>query len=210
MSSENYRSASKSHDPGWNDPPKVTSTSGVAGTVLPKPLLNKRVPFPLQKPPTNPSSPTELAASPGKVPPSSTPTPLPLIPKSIPTGSDGTPVVNIPEAPTELPTQDELLVQIRTVFDEFAQQLEETRRADVQKRVNLIYEQWTERMLPAGLEKHIYDFSTALKEKDDIRANVVHRSIVCDYGSKCALWGPALRQLIFALQKCNEQEVQES
>uniref|UniRef100_A0A182NVH1 SRA1/Sec31 domain-containing protein n=1 Tax=Anopheles dirus TaxID=7168 RepID=A0A182NVH1_9DIPT len=194
MSGENYRSAT--HDPGWNDPPKVATPPGATGNVQPKTLLNKRVPFPLQRPGINSSPATPSTTSSSQAPP------LPQIPKSVPTGPAVAPGANsAANQDAELPNQDEMLRQIQAVFDEFVQYLDDPeKQADVEKRVNLIYQQFAENKLPDRLQKHLYELSSALKDKDDVRANVAHRSIACEYGSMSGMFAPVLRQFIFALQ----------
>uniref|UniRef100_A0A182W4F6 SRA1/Sec31 domain-containing protein n=1 Tax=Anopheles minimus TaxID=112268 RepID=A0A182W4F6_9DIPT len=142
MSSENYRSPTKSHEPGWNDPP-------------PK-MMSK----------------TPVTAS---------------------GGSEST------------PSREEMFRQIQTVFDEYVQRVEEARRATVQKRFNLMYQQWTDKKLPEVLEKLIYMLVTALQDQDAKRANAVHRTIVCDHGSVCVMWAPVLRHPIMELQQRDEE-----
>ncbi|EAA06646.2 AGAP000482-PA [Anopheles gambiae str. PEST] len=155
MSGENYRSATKSHDPGWNDPPPIpTSHKPRAGGAK----ADKKQ--------------EENAA---------------------------------PATEDSLPEREEMIGQIRTVFDGYVQQLEESRRANVQKRIDLLYDQWAKGTLPEQLEALIYRLSAALLDEDDVRANVLHRTIVCDHAGKCAQWAPVLRQLIFVLQLRNEQ-----
>uniref|UniRef100_A0A182LYX4 SRA1/Sec31 domain-containing protein n=1 Tax=Anopheles culicifacies TaxID=139723 RepID=A0A182LYX4_9DIPT len=142
MSGENYRSPTKSHEPGWNDPPpKLTSKSSVTASG----------------------------------------------------GSENT------------PSREEMFRQIQTVFDEYVQRSEEGRRATVQKRFNLMYQQWTDKKLPEVLEKLIYMLVTALQEQDVNRANAVHRTIVCDHGSVCVMWAPVLRHPIMELQQRGEE-----
>ncbi|XP_049287378.1 steroid receptor RNA activator 1-like [Anopheles funestus] len=142
MSSENYRSPTKSHEPGWNDPPpKIVS-----------------------KPPVSASD-----------------------------GSDN------------IPSREEMFGKIQTVFDEYVQRVEESRRSTVQKRFNLMYQQWTDKKLPEVLEKLIYMLVTALLDQDVNRANAVHRTIVCDHGSVCVMWAPVLRHPIMELQQQSEE-----
>uniref|UniRef100_A0A182PT44 SRA1/Sec31 domain-containing protein n=1 Tax=Anopheles epiroticus TaxID=199890 RepID=A0A182PT44_9DIPT len=154
MSGENYRSATKSHDPGWNDPPPIpiAHKARAAGTKAEQKQKE----------------------------------------------DDGA-------GNAKAPDRDVMITQVRTVFDEYVQRLEESRRANVQKRINLLYDQWTNRTLPEELEILVYNLSTALLDEDDVRANVLHRTIVCDHASKCAQWAPMLRQLIFTLQLRNER-----
>ncbi|XP_053667561.1 steroid receptor RNA activator 1-like [Anopheles marshallii] len=142
MSGENYRSPTKSHEPGWNDPP-------------PK-LASKR-------------------------------------PVTTSDGSDNT------------PSREGMFDQIQTVFNEYVQRVDDTRRATVQKRFNLMYQQWTDKKLPEVLEKLIYMLATALLDQDVNRANAVHRTIVCDHGSVCTMWAPVLRHPIMELQQRSDQ-----
>uniref|UniRef100_A0A182KAX2 SRA1/Sec31 domain-containing protein n=1 Tax=Anopheles christyi TaxID=43041 RepID=A0A182KAX2_9DIPT len=112
---------------------------------------------------------------------------------------------NIDAPSGSLPDREEMFLQLRTAFDEYVQRLEESRRENVQKRINLLYDQWTNRTLPEELETLIFRLSTALLDEDDVRANVLHRTIVCDHGNKCSQWAPVLRQFIFVLQLRNEE-----
>ncbi|XP_035898009.1 steroid receptor RNA activator 1-like [Anopheles stephensi] len=141
MSGENYRSATKSHEPGWNDPP-------------PK-LVGKK--------------------------------PAPTT-----------------DATDSLPDREEMFRQTQTVFDDYVQSVEEARRPTVQKRFQLMYQQWTDKKLPEVLEQLIYKLAIALSKQDVKRANAVHRTIVCDYGSICVMWAPVLRHPIVELQQRTE------
>ncbi|ETN62515.1 hypothetical protein AND_005795 [Anopheles darlingi] len=199
-SSENYRSASKTHDPGWNDPPKVAA-GAIEGIYTapsqPKLLLNKRVAFPLQS--------GSKAVAPGPATAGGPPM------MAGPPPSVGPPVTNRRNRPTSESSADQheptsasadreaQFCQIHSVLNECVERLDVNRQPEVQKRLKLLYEAWSGKKLEAGLEQYLYQFATALKEQDATRAGSVHRSIICDFGSKCTLWAPALRQLIFAL-----------
>ncbi|XP_050073083.1 uncharacterized protein LOC126561177 [Anopheles maculipalpis] len=148
MSGENYRSATKSHEPGWNDPP-------------PK-----------------------------------------LVSKKPATASEET---------DNTPGREEMFHQTKSIFDAYVQTVEEVRRANVQKRFNLMYQQWADKKLPEGLEKLIYKLAIALSNQDVKRANAVHRTIVCDYGSVCVMWAPVLRHPIVELQqRCDDTASEEN
>ncbi|KFB38784.1 hypothetical protein ZHAS_00006294 [Anopheles sinensis] len=197
MSGENYRSATKSHEPGWNDPPKVPAGIGT-GSQQPKLALNKRVAFPLQSRP-----PAVQPTGPPGAPPIIQP---PLGPPSTaPPGGEAK--ERKPEGTAEpVADRDGMFAQVRAALDGSIQRLEESRRDETQKRINLIYEAWTAGRLAEGLEKHLHSLASALEEMDAARAGAIHRSIICDYGGKCALWAPALRQLIFALPQPTDEQ----
>uniref|UniRef100_A0A182J0E9 SRA1/Sec31 domain-containing protein n=1 Tax=Anopheles atroparvus TaxID=41427 RepID=A0A182J0E9_ANOAO len=213
MSGENYRSASKSHEPGWNDPPKVayvgpSAVAGSGGGSHPKATLNKRVAFPLQN--RAPLATTQVGQPGNGQPPSNQPplAPPSMVPPSAakPTGG---PQERVHEVGTEAPAdREEMFREVRAALDGSIQRMEEGRREEIQKRINLIYESWTAGKLPGALEKHLHNLANALTETDAARASGIHRSIICDYGSKCALWAPALRQLIFTLPQHTEDRTE--
>uniref|UniRef100_A0A182TBF6 SRA1/Sec31 domain-containing protein n=1 Tax=Anopheles maculatus TaxID=74869 RepID=A0A182TBF6_9DIPT len=109
------------------------------------------------------------------------------------------------EANDDTPDREEMFRQTQTVFDDYVQTVEESRRATVQKRFNLMYQQWTDKKLPEGLEKLIFKLAIALSKQDIKRAHAVHRTIVCDYGSVCVMWAPVLRHPIVELQQRSEE-----
>ncbi|XP_058127525.1 steroid receptor RNA activator 1-like [Anopheles ziemanni] len=204
MSGENYRSATKSHEPGWNDPPKVPAGASGSGSQQPKLALNKRVAFPLQSRPP--------AVQPTNGPPGAPPIiqpPLGPPATAAPPGGVAKERKQADTAETMVADREEMLALVRAALDDSIHRLEESRREETQKRINLIYEAWTAGKLPEGLEKHLHSLASALEEMDAARAGAIHRSIICDYGGKCALWAPALRQLIFALPQPQNDEQNE-
>ncbi|XP_050099340.1 steroid receptor RNA activator 1-like [Anopheles aquasalis] len=208
MSSENYRSASKTHDPGWNDPPKVAIGTNEAPHTAPsqtKPLLNKRVAFPLQS--GTPATAAALAGPPGGAPMVAGPPPSggpPVTFRRRPTSESSGDQHEPVSAGTE--SREDQFRLLQSALNECVERLDTNRRPEVQKRLNLINEAWSGEKLGAGLEQYLHQFATALKEQDATRAGSVHRSIICDFGSKCTLWAPALRQLIFALPPTDSGE----
>ncbi|XP_053681765.1 steroid receptor RNA activator 1-like [Sabethes cyaneus] len=223
MSEENYRSATKSHDPGWNDPPKLGySPSSVASSGQTSKLnLNKRVAFPTSGGPPATASPGAPAATssgasslPQFVPSASLPPSSPSVtPSAPPVGqlTVGTPpkaiAMQLSKSTTnsedggEYPAKPEMLVYVRDTLEKCVLKLETSKQADIRKRLSVIEQSWANEKLGEPLQRKLYRLAQALTDGKPNEANEMHRSIVLDHGRDCVQWAPALRQLVMALPK---------
>lgn len=228
MSAENYRSASKSHDPGWNDPPKLGYSPGVASGQPPKLNLNKRIAFPMAGTgnTTQPNLPPPPAAVGGSSLPQFIPTatsigtagplgsPSPSVPPLPPMVATGTPPraaapndkssANAGSPTSDLPTNDEMKHLVEGTLEEFLLKTDSSRQGEIRKRLDLMLQGWTEAKLSDGLIGKLYRLAQALNECKAVEANEIHRSIIVEHGKECVLWAPALRQLIQAVPKQEE------
>lgn len=223
MSAENYRSANKSHDPGWNDPPKISYSPGVAAGSGPtsKLNLNKRIAFPVAKTDTRSNQPAVgdggtlpqfvtgasggIASPLPPAPPNRSGPPLP------PMATTGTPLrCNKPgtnaseEATLILPSNDEMKDSVKTTLEELLMKTETSRQAEVRKRLDVMLQSWTDGKLSDGLTRKLYQLAQVLNEKKIVEANEIHRSIIVEHGKECVQWAPALRQLIQVVPKQEE------
>lgn len=228
MSSENYRSATKSHEPGWNDPPKLSYSPGAATGSGPTPKLNlnKRIAFPVTKTDTpSPNQPPPPAVGgnstlPQFAPPSSTGNatpltsipanrPVPPLPPMVPAAgappqNDKATVDSSPDGPIDFPGDDEMRHLVKSTLEEFLQRADSSRQVEIRKRLDLMLKAWNEAKLSDGLTKKLYRLAQALTEKKAVDANEIHRSIIVEHGKECVQWAPALRQLIQVVPKQEE------
>lgn len=226
MSSENYRSATKSHDPGWNDPPKLSYSPGVAAGSgqTTKLNLNKRIAFPVTKtdPPSIQAPPPTVGGSstlPQFVPAASTGNAKPLtsiptnrpMPPLPPMGPAGTPPrIDKPIAdstgkgPIDFPADEEMRDLVKNTLEEFLQRTDNNRQTEIRKRLDVMLQAWTEAKLSDGLIKKLYRLAQALTQKKAVDANEIHRSIIVEHGKECVQWAPALRQLVQVVPKQEE------
>lgn len=220
MSGENYRSATKSHDPGWNDPPKLS----YAGTGTPPPTklnLNKRVAFPLATsaatttlPPTTAAGASTLpqfipVATSGQSGPPVGGVGLPpaMVGPPPPVAAVGTPPkVAQPgstEAETEFPSDEEMKQLVERTFRDFVGKLDSSTQAGVQRRLDSI--SWKD--LGDALIRKLFRFAKALTDGNSTLASSIHRAIIVDHGKLSVQWAPALRQLMLTLEpKTTQQE----
>lgn len=230
MSAENYRSATKSHDPGWNDPPKLGYSPGVAPGQTPKLNLNKRIAFPVAgtaSPSNLPAPPAAVggsslpqfipAASVGTVHAPSTGQPsVPPLPPMVPT-TVGTPPrtgqidkskANAAEdGSNNLPTNDEMRDLVRSTLEEFLLKTDSSRQVEIRKRLDVMLQSWNDAKLSDGLRGKLFRLANALNERKTVDANEIHRSIIVEHGKECVQWAPALRQLIQAVPKTAEENL---
>uniref|UniRef100_A0A8D8MI87 Steroid receptor RNA activator 1 n=1 Tax=Culex pipiens TaxID=7175 RepID=A0A8D8MI87_CULPI len=220
MSGENYRSATKSHDPGWNDPPKLSY--GGTGTPPPTKLnLNKRVAFPLATsaaattlPPTPDVGSSSLpqfipVATSGQTGPPVGGVGLPPAMVGPPPPAVGTPPkVAQPgsaEAETEFPSNEEMKQLVERTFRDFVGKLDSSTQAGVQRRLDQLNSSWKD--LGDALIRKLFRFARALTDGDSTLASSIHRTIIVDHGKLSVQWAPALRQLMLTLEsKTTQQE----
>ncbi|KAL9695024.1 hypothetical protein quinque_014309 [Culex quinquefasciatus] len=198
MSGENYRSATKSHDPGWNDPPKLS----YAGTGTPTPTkfnLNKRVAFPLATSAATTTLPPTTAAGASSLPQ--------FIPVAT-SGQSGPPVgdVGLPPAMVGPPppvAAVEMKQLVGRTFRDFVGKLDSSTQAGVQRRLDSI--SWKD--LGDALMRKLFRFAKALTDGNSTLASSIHRAIIVDHGKLSVQWAPALRQLMLTLEpKTTQQE----
>lgn len=222
MSAENYRSATKSHDPGWNDPPKLGYSPGVAIGQTPKLNLNKRIAFPVagtiaaNQPPPVPVTAASGSSLPQFVPATSSGPPLAGPPPSVnlsapplpPMLTVGTPPrvgqVDKPgSSPAEdtlvYPKDDEMRDFVKGILGDFLSKTDSARQAEIRKRLDLMQQSWNDGKMSDGLTRKLYRLAFALNEGRVTEANDGHRSIIVEHGKECVQWAPALRQLIQAV-----------
>ncbi|XP_062541294.1 steroid receptor RNA activator 1-like [Armigeres subalbatus] len=208
MSSENYRSATKSHDPGWNDPPKLCYSPGTASGQTSKTNLNKRIAFPVMGASNQPSAPTS-ASHPQVMSPitsgtASSPSPsvIPLVPlKAIgsPPQTELGDKLNSDaneEKSTSIPTNEEMKGFVEQTLKELLLRTDTSRQIEIRKRLDVMLESWNAGKLSEGLVTKLYQLAHALKDRKTVGANEIHRSIIVEQGKECVQWAPALRQLI--------------
>lgn len=226
MSGENYRSATKSHDPGWNDPPKLGySSSTVSPGQSTKLNLNKRVAFPVASPsstlpPVASSNPMSIGESslpqfisPTSAPPSSVPAGnLPVNQLTVGTPPRGTTSqilkaddANNFQGSVQYPAKPEMIQYISDTLEKCVLKLEPSKHADIRKRLSGIERSWADEKLGESLARKLYRLAQALTEGKAADANEIHRSIVVEHGRDCVQWAPALRQLVMALPKPQAQ-----
>ncbi|XP_058811441.1 steroid receptor RNA activator 1-like [Topomyia yanbarensis] len=212
MSGENYRSATKSHDPGWNDPPKLDyNTTGVSPGQSSKLSLNKRVAFPALSA-TDPAQPTGSLTGnllPRFVPGDSKPPSAPVSPAtqllSLSTPPKSTPKQNLEikldQDVTIYPENAAMLKIFTDALEQLLLKLDSSKQVEIRKRCALIERDWNGGKLGDGLTKKLYRLAQALTDGKAIEANEIHRSIVVGHGSDCVQWAPALRQLVLAVPR---------
>lgn len=188
MSNENYRSVTKSHDPGWNDPPKLAFNVGLNTKPSPKLNLRQRVAFPVAGTDSSRDSNDGPAHSVPQfvLPPVSTTNTLPV--------SSAESSSNI--EPTAGPSNEELREFVTATLDKFALKLNSSRQADVRKRLEIMQQSWDEAKLGEELCRKLYQFAEALESGDVLQTNVAYRAVVVDHGSECSQWISALRHLM--------------
>ncbi|XP_058443029.1 steroid receptor RNA activator 1-like [Malaya genurostris] len=208
MSGENYRSATKSHDPGWNDPPKIDYNSTEGSPKQTKLNLNKRVAFPVLNA-TNPQVPVG-SLLPHFVPPSasehpnvhSIPATQPCVlttpPKSVPNQSQK--ITSVQDT-SIYPDSSDMLKDFQEALDQLVLELDSSKQAEIRKRCALIERSWSDGKLCESLTRKLYRLAQALTDRKATEANEIHRSIVVDHGSDCVQWAPALRQLVLTVAK---------
>ncbi|XP_065090386.1 steroid receptor RNA activator 1-like [Ochlerotatus camptorhynchus] len=219
MSAENYRSATKSHDPGWNDPPKLSYSPGVVTGQTPKLNLNKRIAFPVagttavNQPPPVPGAAAIGSSLPQFVPAASSGPPMAGPPRSVnpsapPMLTVGTPPrvgqidkpsSNAVDDTLVYPKDDEMRDFVKGILGDFLLKTDSTRQAEIRKRLDLMQESWNDGKLSDGLTRKLYRLAFALNEGRVSDANDGHRSIIVEHGKECVQWAPALRQLIQAV-----------
>ncbi|XP_055585760.1 steroid receptor RNA activator 1-like [Uranotaenia lowii] len=229
MSGENYRSATKSHDPGWNDPPKLSYNASAAQTSSPagppKLNLNKRVAFPVGKTSVQPqtvptgeitsSLPQFVSGAPMAVPPCLLPTAPPISAVGTPPKSaifTATPKIT-PSSDSNHPDEPEMLTFVEQILQQFILKLDTSKQGEIRKRLEVIQKSWEEGKFPVALKIKLYDFAKALESGSVTSANDIHRSVIVDHGTVCVQWAPALRQLVLAIPAepgKNENECGES
>lgn len=154
------------HDPGWNDPPKVAYGSAVLAGAndgghtapsQPKPLLNKRVAFPLQS--GSPATALPSLAGPPMVagPPPSGGPPVTTGFRRQPTSESS---ADQQEPASAGESREDQFRQIQSALNGCVERLDVARRPEVQKRLNLIYEAWSGEKLGTGLEQYLHQFAT--------------------------------------------------
>ncbi|XP_055523684.1 steroid receptor RNA activator 1-like [Wyeomyia smithii] len=224
MSGENYRSATKSHDPGWNDPPKLGYSPSVASPGQPTKLnLNKRVAFPVATANSVPPPPTSGESSLPQFIPAASGPPPPVSTSSNPQHIIGTPPKSKGASQTlvsqetcssqdsnEYPAGPEMLLYVSETLEKCVLNLETPKQADIRKRLSAIERSWTEEKLSQPLAQKLYRFAQALTDCKATEANEIHRSIVVDHGRDCVQWAPALRQLVMTLPKPDEVLTEET
>lgn len=212
MSGENYRSATKSHDPGWNDPPKLS----YAGNGPPPPTklnLNKRVAFPLATSAAITTLPPTTAVG-----SSSLPQFIPVATSGPPVGGVGLPPAMVGPPPpvaavgtppkvaqpgstedeTELPSNEEMKQLVERTFRDFVGKLDSSTQAGVQRRLDQLDSSWKD--LGDALIRKLFRFAKALTDGDSTLASSIHRTIIVDHGKLSVQWAPALRQLMLTLE----------
>uniref|UniRef100_A0A8D8H7T5 Steroid receptor RNA activator 1 n=1 Tax=Culex pipiens TaxID=7175 RepID=A0A8D8H7T5_CULPI len=219
MSGENYRSATKSHDPGWNDPPKLSYAA--TGTPPPTKLnLNKRIAFPLATsaaattlPPTTADGSSSLpqfipVATSGQTGPPVGGVGLPPAMVGPPPPAVGTPPkVAQPgstEAETEFPSNEEMKQLVERTFRDFVGKLDSSTQAGVQRRLDQLNSSWKD--LGDALIRKLFRFARALTDGDSTLASSIHRTIIVDHGKLSVQWAPALRQLMLTLGQTKTQQ----
>lgn len=226
MSSENYRSATKSHDPGWNDPPKLSYSPGTTSGQAPKLNLNKRIAFPVAgtATPIQPSVPV-AASSDGSLPqfipvassgppvagpPPSANTSVPPLPPMVTVGTPprnnqtDKPGSNATGDSTAYPADTEMKGFVREILAKFLLKTDGSRQVEIRKRLDMMQQSWDGGKLSDGLTRKLYRLAFALNEGKVVEANENHRSIIVEHGKECVQWAPALRQLIQVVPKQEE------
>ncbi|XP_055616416.1 steroid receptor RNA activator 1-like [Toxorhynchites rutilus septentrionalis] len=227
MTDENYRSATKSHDPGWNDPPKLSYNSPGGTLGHPTKLnLNKRVAFPMSKQ-TQPSHPLLPDGTLPKVVPtapigvlSSTPPGVSVAGRSASPMVVGTPPksnefrrTSVTSNQSELlayPEDKDMMNFVGTTLGDFTLKLESSKQAEIQKRLDVIQRSWADGKIREALGKKLYRLAKELTEGRATEANEIHRSLIVEHGSACVQWAPALRQLVLLIPKQPEEIPQDA
>uniref|UniRef100_A0A1Q3F317 Putative steroid receptor rna activator 1 n=1 Tax=Culex tarsalis TaxID=7177 RepID=A0A1Q3F317_CULTA len=220
MSGENYRSATKSHDPGWNDPPKLSYSPGTGTTPPTKLNLNKRVAFPLatsaatstSQPPTTTGGSSSLpqfipgatSGPPVGVPPMAGPPPPVAVGTPPKIGPSEKLQTELLEDKTKFPSDEEMKEMAERTFREFVGKLDQSMQAGVQRRLDLIQQSWKD--LGEALIRKLYRFAKALSKGDSTQASSIHRAIIVDHGKLSVQWAPALRQLMLTMGPATQQE----
>lgn len=229
MSGENYRSVTKSHEPGWNDPPKLSySPTGTGPGQSTKLNLNKRVVFPVahgtataaQSPLTSgggSSLPQFLPAVSGPLLNATDqmgpPQPAKLSGSPMPPQVTSTPPRSnvsgrqqlVPNQETAgYPEDKEMMNFVKVTLEDVVLKLDDTKQAEILKRLEMIQQNWSDGKLGEELAKKLYRLAKAFTEARASEANKIHRSIIVDHGSVCVQWAPALRQLVLLIPKQQE------
>lgn len=218
MSAENYRSATKSHDPGWNDPPKLSYSPGVATGQTTKLNLNKRVAFPVvgTNDVTQPAAAVDTNAGslPQFIPTASSGPLMPGLSSSVkrkaqpppPMMMVGTPLVvqidksesNSVKHTLSYPEDNEMKSFVKGILENFLLKTDNSRQEEIRKRLDAMQQSWNNGKLDDELTRKLYRLALALHEGRVSEANDCHRSIIVEHGKECVQWAPALRQLIQA------------
>ncbi|XP_077330255.1 steroid receptor RNA activator 1 [Lithobates pipiens] len=183
---------------GWNDPPQFSYGLQVSGGGK-RTLLNKRLPVPLQDPPTASSGQPLSFSTPPKMPPT--------VPKNSigppPLGQVSSPLRADDSKSCSSQTESETPVDVKVVLTPLHEILDACKDLikkqvflDISKRLAMLEEMWNSGKLSSPVRRRMGILVKELKIHNWNSADEIHRSLMVDHVNEVSQWMVGVKRLI--------------